>query len=308
MQRFIDLNPVEQSEIFDLVKKLKKQGLGYKRIIKKIGSEQGVKLHLSTLSYWFNNNVKLLGGENWFEENPSRELSYLIGVMFGDGSLSFNEKKSDYGIQLEAIDKEFVQKFSYYLSKVLKKKRNYAIAKISRGPIYYTHARSKQLYYFFKSLKEDFSKAKSFIEEYPAEFIQGLADSEGSPCISAVKKVSCQIGVAYSTNHNLLEYVKNLLNKEFTIKTALYLHKQAGITDSYIGGRPITRTKNLYSLSILSKSDMAKFQSCINFSIIRKREKLKTVLKLLEEFGPSNGLPKWQEKYVKIGKKWVLNE
>ena len=287
MQRFVDLDSNEQKKIFRLVKKLKSQGLGYKRIIKRIGAEQKVKLHLSTLSYWFNNDVKLLGGENWFEEKPSRELSYLIGVMFGDGSITHNSKKQEYIIKLEAIDKDFVKKFSHCVSAVLDRERDYPIHKNKRGPIYSTHARSKQLYYFIKCLKKDFSKAKPFIEVYPAEFIQGLADSEGCPCISASKRLSCRIGVAYSTNLPLLEYAKMLLKREYEIISAIRLHKQAGVTDSIIGGRQITRTKDLYSLEIRPKLNMINFQSNVSFTIKRKREKLNDALEILPLVGPS---------------------
>lgn len=93
MKRFSDLSSEKQTLIYDKVLELKKAGLGYKKIIKRINKENEVKLALSTLSYWFNNKIKLLGGENWFKEKPSKELSYIIGVMFGDGFISINKAR-----------------------------------------------------------------------------------------------------------------------------------------------------------------------------------------------------------------------
>jgi len=136
MIRFADLPPKKQRRIFGKVRLLRSRGFGYKRIIKRIGGEYGIKLSLSTLSYWFNKDVKLIGGENYFEEKPSKGLAYLIGVLFGDASLSFNERKREYIIKLEAIDQDFVEKFSKYLARVLKKKKSYAVCQIKRGPIY----------------------------------------------------------------------------------------------------------------------------------------------------------------------------
>jgi len=304
MLRFVDLPSQKQQEIFRKVMELRKNGLGYKRTIKRVREEENVNLCLSTLSYWFNKGVEMLGGENWFEEKPSRDLSYLIGVMFGDGSLSFNEKKQDYSVRLVAIDKDFVEKFSQCLAKVLKRKKNYAINWGARDNIYETKARSKQLYNFFKELRADFSKAKPFIEEYPAEFIQGLADSEGCPMISANKDFSCRIGVAYSTKEELLEYVKELLDRVFSIRARLYLHKKAGITDSVINGRAITRKKIVYGLNINRREGARKFHSRIGFSIRRKKEKLGDGLEILELFGSYGGAREWKKLYSKKGRKW----
>ena len=60
MERFSDLQSEKQIQIREKILNLKKSGLGYKRIIKRIAEEDKVKIPLSTLSYWFNNEVKIL--------------------------------------------------------------------------------------------------------------------------------------------------------------------------------------------------------------------------------------------------------
>ncbi|MFH1234236.1 MAG: LAGLIDADG family homing endonuclease [Candidatus Diapherotrites archaeon] len=302
MRRFVDLNPAEQRTVFEKFWGLRKEGFGYKRIIKQVKQEDNICLRLSTLSYWSNRDVELLGGQNWFEEKPSRELAYLIGVMFGDGSITHNAKKQEYVIQLESIDRDFAEKFSHCISIVLKKKRDYAVCEDKRGPIYATHTRSKQLYSFFKSIKEDFPKAKPFIEEYPAEFIQGLADSEGGPAISSKNTLRIRVGVAYSTNLELLEYVRSLLYSRFSIGAIVNLHKKAGITDSVINGRPITRTKNVYSLTINSHKGVEDFCFNIGFGIPRKQSRLKEALKILELLGSDSAATIWRERHLKTNK------
>lgn len=193
---------------------MKKQGLGYKRIIKKIKAEDNVHLALGTLSYWFNNNVKMIGGENYFEAKPSPELSYLLGVVFGDGSAGLYKKKQDYFLSLQVKDKDFAEKFSECGAKVLKKEKAFALVlgkDKNFSTKYSTRIRSKQLYYFVKDVKNNFEKAKPFIEEFPAEFVRGLADSEGTACVSLGKKFTLSINVAVSTNVLLLKYVNELV-------------------------------------------------------------------------------------------------
>ena len=186
MRRFSDLSSEHQLMIYKRVFALSKQGLGYKRTLNLIRAENNVKIALGTLSYWFNNDVKILGGENWFKAEPSRELSYILGVMFGDGCISFNKSKQDYQLKLESIDEEFAEKFSGPISKLLGKEKNYPVWKTKRG-MYSAQIRSKKMYPFIKSVKENFEIAKPCIEEYPADFIRGLADSEGCTAISAGK-------------------------------------------------------------------------------------------------------------------------
>ena len=186
MKRFSDLEPRQQLVIYHKVLSLNAQGLGYKRIIKMIFLEHDLRLSLSTLSYWFNNNVKMLGGENHFEALPNPYLSYVLGVLFGDGSISLDEAKQEYKVRLDAIDKEFVEKFSAYVAVLLSKEQNYAVCKTKRN-LYSTQIRSKRLYHFIESAKEDFANARQIVEAHPNDFIKGLADSEGCPAVSAAQ-------------------------------------------------------------------------------------------------------------------------
>lgn len=304
MQRFCDIASEEQLLVYGFVLQLKREGFGYKRIMKKILNEKQVMLSLSTLSYWFNNNVRMLGGENSFRAEPSPELAYVLGTMFGDGCITRNKPKQEYCVRLDVVDKDFAEKFSSCVSKLLCKEKDYAPCKNKRGH-YSIQVRSKQLYNFIKSLKDDFEKAKPFIEKYPAEFIQGLADSEGCPGIFSVKKLGCVIVVAYSTNYPLLQYVKNLLKNNFGIDSVLLLQGKAGASDSVIGGRLITRTKNVYGLRINKSKHVRIFFGRINFSIKRKREKLADVLKILEFYGSEAGADIWKQNYVKGWRGWM---
>lgn len=311
MENFSSVDSRLQFKIFRRVVELSWDDVGYGKIIKTIATEFSVKLNKSNLSYWANNNVKLFGGRNNFLPKKSLELAYILGVMFGDGTLHFDEKKKDYVIRLDAIDKDFVERFSKYVSKVLGKDKFYSVCQMGgRGysTIYSTRARSKELFYFIKDLKEDFEKVKHFAETYPKEFIQGLADSEGCPQITATKSFRVNILVACSSNDSLLIYVKNLLKIKFGIGTRFYLSKKAGVTDSIINGRPITRTMNLYGLDTISFENSKLFSKCVGFSIGRKQTKLLVACRIFENFEKKEMVVERLNLYYKKNNMWVTKD
>ncbi|MBI4044499.1 MAG: hypothetical protein HY392_02225, partial [Candidatus Diapherotrites archaeon] len=271
------MNHNEQVLLFSKVFDLKKQGLGYKRIINKVKLEDNVRLALGTLSYWFNNDVKMIGGENYFEAKPSPELSYILGVMFGDGSAICDKSNQDYYLRLQVKDKDFAEKFSEYGAKILGKEKPFAVIKAIPkhfSPLYSTQVRSKQLYNFVKEIKQDFEKAKPFIEEFPAEFVRGLADSEGTACVSPSDRLHLAIYVASSANNALLEYMQDLLFRRFHIETTLKKVNFVGQQDSIINGRIITRTKDVYRLTVSKNVGRENFSKMIGFSIWRKQVRI----------------------------------
>lgn len=308
MKTFSQLEHATQLSVFWKVFGLKKQGLGYKKIRKKIMAEDEVRLSNGTMFYWFNNDVKMIGGENSFEAKPSPELSYVLGVMFGDGSACVDVKNQDYSLKLQAKDKDFVEKFSQCGAKVLGKEKSYAVIRsIPKhfSPLYSTQIRSKQLYNFVKEIKNDFEKARPFIEEFPAEFVRGLADSEGTASVSVGKaSLYLQIHVAVSTNFQLLNYVKDLLSRKFEIESKLDKVHFAGQTDSVINGRLITRTKDVYRLTIPRKNAMLKFSELIGFAIWRKQVKIKDYRYLSENFN-GFGVDLWKKLYMQKNRFWV---
>jgi DNA endonuclease len=309
MKTFSEVDLSLQQVILRKVIELSWEDFGYKKIIQKVADDFSVKLGKGLLSYWFNNDVKLFGGQNKFEIKPSKELAYVIGVIFGDGNLFHHKSKSDYIIRLDAIDKDFVETFSSCVSKVLNKERNYVVMPTTRKSMdsimYSTRARSKQLYYFLKELKADFEKIKPFALAYPKEFIQGLADSEGCPSLSAANKFHIGVCVAYSMNVKLLAFVCLLLKTKFAIKSNVRLARKKGVTDSIINGRPITRKNNVYSLSIGGFQSTQKFSRRIDFCIKRKSQKLHDAVAVFENFSSCERTEEWCKRYFKPKSKWV---
>ena len=310
MKSFSKIELTLQKTIFKRVFELSDQHFSYKKIIKQIAKEFDVKLNLSNLSYWFNHDVKLFGGQNHFDQKPSKELAYVFGVMFGDGNIFFHESKKDYIIGLGAIDRDFVEYFSRCISKVLNKETNYVVVRYKQKAMdsfmYSARARSKELYYFIKELKEDFEKVKPFANAYPKEFIQGVADSEGCPSITTRSTFSIGVCVASSMNVTLLAFVSLLLMKKFRIRSRVYHSKKKGETDSCINGRWITRQNDLFVLSITNFCSTKLFSKKVNFNIGRKKNKLNYAVFIFENYLPKDRINFWCEKYFKINKRWII--
>ena len=301
MQRFADLNAQRQAEVYALVRKLFLEGKGFKKV-KKILLVEGIGISQGALSYWRNHKTTHLR-KNTFDLRPSKELSYFMGVMFGDGSATGHAKNHDYCLRLDSIDKEFVEKFCSSISVLLNKKKRYPFCRLKDG-MYSTNIRSKDLNQFVKAAKVDFEKAKLFIEVFPVDFIQGLADSEGCPSISAATEFRINVDIAFSTNLLLLEYSANLLRNVFGIHSAVRFDKFVGMQDSVIEGRLITRTKDLFSLKITSFAGSKMFSEKIGFSIIRKKQKLDDAIFIKESFEPKARIVEWKKLYRKDGKQW----
>jgi hypothetical protein len=90
---------IERDRLYHLVLGLRKEGLSYGQIIRKIEDEEGVRLRKSHLSDWISGRRRPFGYVRAFEATPRPELAYVIGVNMGDASMSVNRKHS-YMIKL----------------------------------------------------------------------------------------------------------------------------------------------------------------------------------------------------------------
>lgn len=190
------------------------------------------------------------------------ELSYLVGVRFGDGYLfQRNNGRGSYSYRfgLTAKDVEFVKKTRRCLEKILCNKLTIGQQKASGKKYPRVIVTSKKLHSFLNRPLEDF---KSLIDKYPSNFLQGLIDSEGSITGAG----SRQISIA-NTNLNLLRHAKFLLETKFDINTYL--------SNGFLG---LKSTKLCYKLQFRGKRNFERFIEKIGFTIERKQQKLVGIL------------------------------
>lgn len=193
--------------------------------------------------------------------DPSSELSYLLGVRYGDGQLSKYESKSNFIFGLLAKDKPFVDIFKTYADKIVHKNKSCGPWQEKHGYWLY-HVYSKAFYEFLtKSMKYH----KETITAYPADFLRGYFDSEGTVVYSTpiAKRKSMSID-ASSKDFWLIQEVSTFLRKFFAIESTIYKYSHKGWDKRWI----------MFHLRIRKQVDQKKFLENIGFSIPRKQNKL----------------------------------
>ncbi|MEM5834605.1 MAG: LAGLIDADG family homing endonuclease [Candidatus Aenigmatarchaeota archaeon] len=283
------MTPVERLRIYEKVQMLRANKLSINKI------SRVLKITPKTVKHLIKNRPSLRYG--FFKPKPCKELSYIIGVCFGDASL-YKQKNYHYKIELRAKDKEFVEKFSYCLAFILDKKPN----KIYEdGKYFRIQVGCKSLYNFLagKKLKD----LKYVIEKYPKEFLQGLFDSEGCPHVEANKGFVVKVGLV-STSLELLKYVKQLL-KKFKIDSKITMCIKPGSSCTFDKKR-IVRKKYVYRLIVHKFCNTKKFAVKIGFTSKRKQEKLVHAIFIKESSkSQKEAVCKWKFLYKKVGREWL---
>jgi intein-encoded DNA endonuclease-like protein len=199
--------------------------------------------------------------------NPSQELSYIIGVLNGDGYLT---NDTNYAIGLGTIDKSF----ALYFKKILKKwsKLNVCLYKekdrfYSKGVLYRVLLNSKKvnkfLINFYVSQNKDkaienIKKLLNYNKKFYTEFIKGFYDSEG--CCYSNKRI-----IFANTNYHLILLIKKYLNF-LDINTKIY---KKSARKNIIRNKEIL-SKKIYNLNIQYQQGINKFFKIIKSSINRK--------------------------------------
>lgn len=243
---------------------------------------------------------------------PSPELSYLTGVMFGDGFVYHRPTQSVCGgavsrITLAAKSREFVEAFNRCACKLKGREKLHPIHKRKNQPypdLFYVNIPSKALYDLFK--ERNLTKFKPIIEEFSAEFIRGIFDSEGSVSFKYRYKKSLWRSyrvldkrvIIINTNLQLLKYVRELLEK-FSINSTIVINHKKGTR--IFGGKCLTK-KTCYQLGIWDKLGILKFIEKIGATIPEKMDRFKTLASLLESARSCATSPcrRWTNKETKF--------
>lgn len=241
-----------------------KKGWGYRRISRYLG----IKKRL--VQEW------VCRGRNPFSRFhhpqlvPSASLSYVVGVYYGDG-WAFSQKSAHrYVVGLAAKDEDFVDEFARCLSEVLEVKRcskyEYEIERGGKTKSMFRVVKSSA--FLLEYLKKGLNEHKKSISAYPADFLRGLFDSEGS---FALGEIRCRM-----SNREVLEWAQKLLRK-LDIKSSIRLEQEAGRITNFYGDK-CTSNKPQYCLSIGTQRGMVKFAERVGSSIERKRKVLKQII------------------------------
>lgn len=188
---------------------------------------------------------------------PSNELSYILGVLVGDGHLGKRR------IGLLCTDEDFILYFAKNLEKwsgLKTKFYKYKNHRYKKGFNYQLYLNSVKATEFLKQFdlnknKENpqfTKKINSFLKNknHKIKFIEGFFDSEGS--IRTNNRITLD-----NSNKEIINYIQQLL-KKLRINFKIYEEKNH-------------HNKLLYRINIQTKKDIIQFCKLINSSIKRKQ-------------------------------------
>jgi len=241
----------EKIRLHKIARELHSKGLSTRKIAKIIGVSK------SAVWNWINGHG--FGNMNMPNLSPSPELSYIIGAILGDGSVFKSQRH--YAIALSVCDYDFIMEFNRCICSILGRKKLYSVMRDRRRERNYSDRyrirfSSKVLFHFLHNRTiKDFQE---IIDKYPAEFVRGFADAEGSVFYKKGKKQNViRVGLSLAnTNYNLLKFLKEVLEKHFGIKSYIEPNK----------------------LVIWSRENIKKFYKYIGFTIKRKQNRLINVV------------------------------
>jgi intein-encoded DNA endonuclease-like protein len=263
----------ERERLYNLVLTLRREGLSYSQIIRKIEVEHGITLRKSHLSGWINAKHKPFGSVRPFDATPQPELAYVIGVIMGDASMSVN-RHQNYMIKLRVTDKEFAEEFSRCLSVILGRDPP-KVKWHEKTHAWHTQLSSLLLQGFLRHSILELEPTTRHCEDCKGAFLRGFFDSEGSVSESGL--------TVSNGDFEKLALVSKVLLSLGIESTGPHLIREGGGL-VVIKGKFYRRNKNAYYRCIRKKS-WSLFEQAIGFEINRKAVKLDWLLRRLKQIG-----------------------
>ncbi len=264
--------------MYNYTLRLRMQGLSYKEIhrrIKKIYEKRTlskVKIpSISTIRSW----IKGCRHPRYYDKElrSSPYFSYCSMAILGDGCVSLRNE-----IFFTSKDREFADKVAKCLAKVTaeltgnEKIKSYKVGKKDKkNKIWRVATSSLILAPLLRKAKEQPNILLPYLQQYPREACQAFFDAEGS------SSVNHKMIDASNTNLKLLKIVQQLLKK---LGISSYINKQKR-KDRYFykNGKRYKRKAIIYRLRITGKTNITKFYNEVGFTIRRKQNKLKKLIK-----------------------------
>lgn len=251
---------------------LEKEYWNQGKTLEEIGGEVG--LNHRTIRYWMKKHG--IPRRTPYEKKmikpkieSSETLSYIVGVLLGDGWAGKVGKKHEYRVALQTRTLCFNRSFERALAEIGLNPRTFEYKIKGRETTFYgTFAHSKIFVGWFKSL--EFEDIENLAKKYPIDFLRGFYESEGNyqeteseEKIKIGKKVRGPYVVhrvnirIVNTNKKLIMLTKDLMKKIGFHPTTIY------------GVKTLAPQKPQYCIAVYKKGEAGKFISLIN-PIIKK--------------------------------------
>ncbi|NJE01107.1 LAGLIDADG family homing endonuclease [Thermococcus sp. JdF3] len=298
MRKIKDLGVNELHEVVERVKFLCSMGCSYGKIVDIIADEYQLRLSKATVLRWCKGTHDPFNRIKRIVTEPSPELSYVIGVYLGDGSIH-RKSNGRYLVKLKVIDEEFAKAFAESLQRLGVRTTVGLESDSTRVDRFYVEGSNKTLFQLLSSSKETLF---SLSERYPVQFLRGFFDSEGFPTVNAGKTFDVKVGVVNS-DVQVLKFAKKLL-KELGIRSRMVKLYSKG-HEFTIRGEVYTSNVDMFVLWISRFGDVVSFYENVGFTATRKSEKLRRAIELKESYPPAEAIRRWLIEYEKRGRGYV---
>src|SRR2546426_7410880 len=274
------------------------------RSITEISNETGMPD--ATIRGWLVNSRRPWTRYELFRPTSSDQLSYVIGVYMGDGSIS--RWRNRFSLRLSVKDKEFADKFSSTCAQILGKEP-YSVRHVKDRDNYETIVANVS---FCKFLERGLIALDRYVREHPSGFVRGLADSDGCPAVTTTRKRGkpwffVQVVVATSTSIRLLGYTRTILKECLGIKATL-VYKGKPRPNVY-KNKLFRSKKRVFDLRMSRFGDMKLFSRVVGFELARKREKLAAAIAVRERFGSGqDAVKEWTRRWEHGTTEWILKK
>jgi len=194
-----------------------------------------------------------------FDNSPTPVLAYVVGVIFGDGCITYYRKQNSYRIYLRCTDREFAVSFKYALERIGLHPSTVKSVKPRterHKPVWRVEAQSKLFYKWFMALNLEKLKLLLGTGELKLEFIRGFYESEG--CLwrgDKSRKRNWCISIC-NTNADLIKLIRSILT-DLGFSFSVWISRKAG-------------RKLLYNIQMSRFNEVLRFLQEIKPSIPRK--------------------------------------
>jgi len=220
MIRKIDVRklPIEER------RKLKHEALMLRKTMSIAKIVATLNISRSTVEGWIYKNRNPDNLFNHPKLHSSKELSYILGVLYGDGCVTTSGKGA-YVIKLATTSLIFALEFKEALERIgLNPRIDIEMRSRKNSRLkdrYVVRAFSKIFYSWYKSVSLDI--LREIIKGGEIDFLRGFYESEGSIDLRR-KKGQLRIRIT-NTNRELLELVKNIIEKNVGISCNIQKRK-----------------------------------------------------------------------------------
>ncbi len=252
-----------------------------------------------TIRRWVLSRVSPTGGMRTFEPKPSEDLSFFIGAWLGDGWADDNDGGKRMLLKVRSYD--FAKEFADVAARLLNKHDSYWVRRINKNGRWYLVKVTSVLLYDF--MNQPAATLLDYVEPCPRGFLRGFFTAEGNPSVAIERTVPPYLSVGLAVSNasvDLIDFTRETLVQAGFHPGRRRITTRAGkVTNVGVARRPV------WTLSLSTRADAARFASQIGFADSEKQTKLIQAISLIDALGRFRAANEWTKLNVKLGRKWV---